>query len=885
MRKRHDHGNKNQQHFQHMPIPLTPLFGRENEEQAVHALLKQPEVRLLTLIGPPGVGKTRLALQVGAHLADQLPHGVCFVELSDVSDPDEFLPTLARAYGLPGSRGIYPAAQLTTFLHGKQRLLLLDNFEQILPAACALPDLLSACPTLKILVTSRARLHVQGEYEFPVPALVLPQEHLITREAVARSPAIALFVQRTQMVQPDFQLTDQNATALAEICRRLDGLPFALELAAARMKLLSPHALLARLTSRLTILNNERQDVPPRQQSLRETLRWSYDLLSREEQRLFRRLCVFTNGCTLEAAEAVATSFGDRTTPILDLVTALIDKSLLSRYVTEYDEPRPGLLTTVREYGLEQLDYTGELETARKAHAHYYLTFARQAERALYSGEQALWLARSETELENIRAALAWLLEHHERCAALQLASDLLQFWILHRRISEGLQYLKQALALRAAHHFDEYQETIEANALYAAGRLAFLHNDTLEAFALLEESLRWQRALHNGQGIARCLAILGRLFYSQDDIQSGRTMVEKALRLSRHVRDQRGTAETLFILGSYAHYQGRSAQATVWLQDCLTLARAQEDIWLIAATLYLLSWISYLQATYDEARHLSEESVTLFRSLGHPCCAIQAMTVLGWTRAAQGDEGTGSALLVEALSLGYALKDQEGALWAHYGSGHLALQQGKLAEAQAHFEQSALLTQDQPITPPLRWLLATCLEGLGEIARARGQVSTTVHCFAAAQAIRQARGYDTPLGREQSSYNRTLSAARARLGEQAFASAWARGLSMTPAQALNSEANMLPMKHGPDQLIVTEVSSPSEAPTELTLSSISTELTVRETEVLRLIASGLSSNEVASCLVLSSHTVNAHIRSIYRKLGVNSRSAATRYAIEHHCI
>src|SRR5260370_13243240 len=384
----------------HRPTELTPLIGRHQEVAAACSLLRRSQVRLLTLTGTGGVGKTRLALEVATALGEDFADGVSSVPLAPISDPDLVIPTIAQALGIRegGARSFLDLLQ--AFLRHKHLLLLLDNFEQVLPAASQLMELLAACPDLKLLVTSRAVLHVQGEQEFPVSPLALPNlKQLPEPEVLSDYAALALFLQRAQAVMPTFQLTEANARAIAEICVHLDGLPLAIELAAARVRLWRTEALLARLSQRLAVLTGGAQDVPARQQTLRDTIAWSYDLLTAQEQRLFRCLSVFVGGFTLEEAGAVS-KLSNETEPgavsTLDVVGALLDKSLLLQSKQEGKEPRLTMLETIREYGLKCLHQSGEMELTRRAHANYFLALADEVEPQLVGPHQAVWLERLE---------------------------------------------------------------------------------------------------------------------------------------------------------------------------------------------------------------------------------------------------------------------------------------------------------------------------------------------------------------------------------------------------------------------------------------------------------------------------------------------------------
>ncbi|TMC88278.1 MAG: hypothetical protein E6J22_16015, partial [Chloroflexi bacterium] len=443
--------------FHNLPSQLTPLIGREQERQAVCTLLRRPGVRLVTLTGTGGVGKTRLSLQVATDLLDDFCDGVCFIQLAPVSDPELVVATITRTLGIKevGERSLLDL--LTSYLQDKHLLLLPDNFEQVLPAAPQLSNLLAACPHVKVLVTSRAVLHVHGEHEYPVPPLALPDlSHLPESETISQYASVALFLERARAARPNFTMTAVNSRTIAEICVRLDGLPLAIELAGARINLLPPQALLTRLEHRLDVLTSGPQDVPARQQTLRNMLAWSYDLLDAAEQRLFRRLSIFVGGCTLEAVEGLYQALGEMPAYVLDGVASLIDKSLLRQTDQEGEEPRLVMLETIREYGLECLTATGEMEITRQAHAAHYLSLAEEAELELGGPQQASRLEQLEREHDNLRAALQWVIEQAgkddsgQRAVnrgemALRLAGALRSFWVAHGHISEGRHFLERA--------------------------------------------------------------------------------------------------------------------------------------------------------------------------------------------------------------------------------------------------------------------------------------------------------------------------------------------------------------------------------------------------------------------------------------------------------
>src|SRR5437588_2755847 len=493
------------------PVPLTSLIGREAEVRAICELLSRPVVRLLTISGTGGVGKTRLALEVARVVRADFTDGTCFVPLAPVSDPARVMAAIAQALGLWEVAALSPEEQVQAALRERHLLLLLDNFEQVVKGAPQLASLLASCSRLCILVTSRATLHLSGEYVLPGSPLAVPDlTQQLSPETLTQQAAVQLFVLRTQAIQPAFHVTPANARAVAEICVHLDGLPLAIELAAARAKLLPPQALLKRLSQRLLVLTGGAQDLPARQQTLRNTLQWSYDLLTEPEQRLFRWLSIFVGGYTLEAAEAVCQAGqadGDQASSVLEGVASLLDKSLVQQTEREGEEPRFVMLETLREVGVECLHRQGELEAARQEHARYYLALVEAAEPHLFGPEQLRWLDRLARELDNLRSILQASIDDgaEEREVALRLGAAVRIFWYGRGRMREGRTALERLLAGAGM-----IADPVRLKALNTLGILLWTQYDTYSLVPVADEALALARMGEDQEQMTTALILCG---------------------------------------------------------------------------------------------------------------------------------------------------------------------------------------------------------------------------------------------------------------------------------------------------------------------------------------------------------------------------------------
>jgi non-specific serine/threonine protein kinase len=654
-----------------LPSPLTSLIGREREVAEATRLLTASKKRLLTLTGPAGVGKTRLSLHVAELLSPLFPDGAWFVPLAAVSDPALVLPAIAQVFGLRED-GSQPAGQLVReHLREKRLLLCLDNFEQVVAAASDVAALLVACPGVEALVTSRATLRVRGEQELRVGPLALPEPgHAQSPDELLRSPAVALFVERAREAQLEFTLTATTAQPVAEICALLDGLPLAIELAAARVELLTPQELLARLSSRLNVLTGGPRDLPERQQTMLHAIAWSYELLTPAEQQLFRRLAVFAGGWTLAAAEAVCaapvagstgTTGATATTgaiDVLDGLGSLVDKSLVLRSPAGADggEPRFGLLQVVREYALDRLaasDEGAEAEAMRRAHAMYYLHLVEQAEPELTGPEGPSWLERLEHEHANLRAAIEWSLEHGEREIALRLVGVLYVFWLQRGHISEGRQWMDAVLSdSNAAAAGENAGDDIRAKAFYGAALLAKFQGDYVAAGAWLEQTIVLARAAGDRRMEAKAFNVLGMAAQDQGDLTEAAARLEQSLALMRELGDRRGIAVALSNLGGVAFFQGDMERAAAAYGEALARDRQDGDQVGIATDLTNLCGVARRQGEPDRSASLGREALALWRDLGDPLGVANTIESLAMTFATAGRGELAARLLGASATL-----------------------------------------------------------------------------------------------------------------------------------------------------------------------------------------------------------------------------------------
>lgn len=722
-----------------LPNPATAFIGREREVSAVKDLLSREGVRLVTLTGPGGIGKTRLALQVASEVNERFDGGVCFVPLAAVTDTSLIPSILAQALGISETGRPVSIQSLKEYLHDLRSNLLLffDNFEHMLPAAPMVAELITATQHLRVLVTSRAPLHIYGEHEFPVPALALPDlQSGTSREALATNPTVALFMARAVAVKSNFELTEQNARAVATICTRLDGLPLAIELAAARIKLLSPSAMQSRLEGSLQLLTGGAKDLPMRQQTLRATIDWSYDLLSAAEQTLFRRLSVFVGGCTLEGVEAVCNTKQDLRVDVLDGMGSLVNNSLVQQIEQSAGEPRFVLLDTVREYGLERLAASGEEPAIRRAHAAYCLVLAEECASLAADPAQREWVSLLEVEHNNCRAALDWLTRAENAEWGLRLGAALFQFWETREYLTEGRDRLEKLLKLEDA----AACSSSRARVLFAAGVLASEQRDHRAAHAMTEESLQTSRELNDTRGVAIALNALAANARDEGEIETARSLFEESLAIWRGLDDRAMVARAL--------------------SNVASVVKSQRD--------------------FPLARALHEESRIIFEELGDSTCIAWSLNYQGDVAQEQGEIPVARDLYEQSLSIFRKLGDKWGVAGCLVDLGNLAREQGDEKKSRAHYAESMKLFQELG----QKRGMARLLDCLACSAALQAQPERALRLAGSAAAIRRVLGAPLPVA-EQTRLEKTLERARQSISPATAAAAWMDGWTMTTDHAI----------------------------------------------------------------------------------------------------
>ena len=764
---------------------MTALIGREQVLAEATVLLHRDDVRLLTITGPGGIGKTRLALEIASAAGDQFADGAVVVPLQAVRDPDLVVGSIARSLGLFDAEGDL-LQRLIAHVAGRQLLLVVDNFEQVVDAAPAFGELVAASPSMKAVVTSRTRLRIGGEQELSLGPLE-PDD------------ALAVFLERARAVRPDFAPDDVELAASGEICDHLDCLPLAIELAAARIKMLSPSGILARLEHPLELLTSGSRDAPARHRALRDTIGWSYELLGAAEQALFRGLSVFAGGCTLEAVETVCG--GD-----LETIGSLVDESLVRS-----DGERFSMLETIREYAVEALAASADPDGVRRAHAAYCLGTARTATAGLATPEQAVWRARLEADQGNFRAAIRRSLDDRDTTTALEICALLSGFWLERGYLGEGRLWLDEALAAPAE------PSPVRARALNANGVLSHYQGDYDRADELCGAALELFRELDDRKGVAEAVTGLALVRRTRGDYRAGEALFQEALAVYEELGDEGGTARALYRYGIALTLEGDADRARPLFERSLQLFRALGDSTGIALALQGLAFAGPPGGD-AEARICVGESLDILRALGDRRNVAKVLVVAADINAALGDSETAAGQVAESLTL-----------FVEFGD---------------------------------RWFWGWSLEIAAPLAAVVGDPERAARLFGAADAAWAAIDVPLPSGLRDR-HDRVLADLRGRLGDERF-------------ETVRDEGRSLPIGATMDLVHPERASPGTEAPEGLT---------AREVEVLGLVSEGLTDAEVAERLVVSIRTVHAHLRSVYRKLDVRTRSAATRYAIQHDLV
>jgi predicted ATPase/DNA-binding CsgD family transcriptional regulator len=836
-----------------LPSQRTRFVGRERLIEAVRRRLLLDDTRLLTLTGPGGTGKTRLALEVAAEVQTAYPGGVCFVPLAQVAEPGLVLPAVAQALGVKESPERTLMDALVVHLKASAALLLLDKFEHLVEAAPTIAALLAACPRLDVLATSRAALKLSGEQEIPVPPLAVPANRAApTARYAADFEAVRLFTDRAQAVRPDFALTDENVARVVEICHRLDGLPLAIELAAARLRSLPLPALADRMERRLLLLTGGPRDLPTRQRTLRDTIAWSYDLLSADEQTLFRRLAVF-RGCTLEAIQAVCTAanLGPGATSVdlpalnldpLDGATSLVEQSLLQQGETEDGQPWYVMLETIHEFALERLAESNEREAIERRHIWHYLRLAEAAEPQLTGPDQAPWLARLEREHDNLRAAIRWCVTKGYGEPALRLALALWWFWTVHGHLVQGGQIMAGVLDRFRPRDPSRRLLGWRARALQAAGYLSEFQGDLGAARRHLEEALRLFRGLDDGFGVESALGALGQVALLDGSLPEAEGLVGEALERARARNDAYSIGALLGTLADIVHQQGDFPRARALIEEGLDVKRHFAAPREMALHILHLSVMLEEQHEYATARDMCERGLAICRGSNDQRITAFVQARLAGLATLDGDFETARRALGECLPVLDGLGDPGGVAFA--------------------------------------------LEGCAVFAAAQERPARALRLAGAATALRTMVGASLPSAARLAGFEERMMTARQVLGGAAADAAWADGWALSRHDAVvEALADLEPERLAPVPVEPRSIrlAPPASGPDRSgSAPRISTTLSARELEVAILIGRGYKNRQIAADLVISQGTVANHVVHILDRLGFHNRAQIAVWASEN---
>lgn len=808
-----------------LPAFLSNFIGREREMLQVKQLLASN--RMLTLTGPGGCGKTRLAVEVATHTIDDYPDGTWLIELAPISDPRLVPQALAQVLAVHEESSGSITDILINQLRAREALLIVDNCEHLIEACARLAELLlQFCPGLHILATSRESLGLPGEYAWNVPPLSLPEPQPWRDPESARraasdylqSEAVRLFIERAKSVSPSFTPTETNVAVIAEICRRLDGMPLAIELAVARVRTLSVQQIAERLDDRFNLLTSGSRTAPHRQQTLAATLDWSYALLSEQEQKVFQRLSVFAGGSTLEAAEAVCAGNGVESVQVMDVLSRLVEKSLVTADKPEPVETRYRLLETIRQYALEKATESGELGGSKNRHLNYFVEWAETAEPYLNGAEQLQWVELYEAEHGNLRAALDWSITDEERVEdGLRLAAACGRFWRLHNYFTEG--------------------------------RVRFS--------SFLSHPVAQKRTLAR----ASALSHMANLMYLQSDYPAMKPILEEALSICRELGDpfQGKLAVTLELMGEMATEEGDYKRASAYFQEALEIFRRLNDHKGMGDILMQLGWASMRTGDFQKAQNLLEEFLVVSETSGNKTNMAFAFSGLGEAAGRQGQYQHAITMLEQGLSISREIKDKWITATLLGSLGWVALCQSEFNSMLKYMRDSLEIRLNIGDKGGIAW----CLEKLAKAKVEQGQLEQAAKIFGYAEALR------APIGSvidptDQPDYKRIIFRIQSALRKEVFSAAWAEGQAMTLEQAIDYA-----------------LAEPEPAAVEVSLKQKFGGLTAREREVAALIALGMSNREIAKTMIVGEKTVETYVTRILNKLGFKSRVEVATWAIE----